>query len=389
MGEAKLKLIGAAGVSQVGNWLTFTGLLQYLQSTFGSSATIGAFLVQAGPPLLAARWATARLTGVRTRMAWLAIQVLLAGLSLALMARGWGLAFILCLLGVISLFRTISNTLFMSVATDWTDEAHRRSVFTAIGSVGSITLAISPAFGGVIGGTLGYSALFVIDAITFIIAALVLARRPREIEDGRIGAGAPVRWAGRPRGVADRFVPGLRLWVWFGVVGAAVNAVELPVFDDVHHFGVTGFGVALTCYGTGGLLAFVLSVTRQDLVLRLDLLAVLYAVAVAAWIYAGDVGAFVGFAVAGLTYGLYSGQIRALIADAAEGEVSTTDMWAWANQTTQLVNLVVYAAGAALFAVGVPVLVCSAMTVACAALVVVLSYAARRPTRWKTRLNAR
>ncbi|TDQ01039.1 MFS transporter [Labedaea rhizosphaerae] len=375
---AKTRLVGAAGVSQVGNWLTFTGLLQYLQNTFGSSATIGAFLVQAAPPLLLARWATARMAGFRTRFAWLAVQLPLAALSLALLARGWGLVYVLCLLGVTSLFRTIGNTLFMSVATDWTPEGRRSSTFTAIGSVGSITLAISPAFGGVIGGVLGFSALFVIDAVTFVVAALVLARAPREAPDGRIATGGPTRLVGRPRGVAGRFVPGLRLWVWFGVVGAAVNAVELPVFADVHHFGVTGFGVALTCYGTGGLVAFLLSLVRKDLAVRLDVLALIYAVALAAWVYAGHAGAFAGFAVAGLTYGLYSGRLRARVAGAAEDEVSTTDIWAWANQTTQLVNLIVYATGALLFAAGVPVLACAALTLACAVVVVVLSYTARR-----------
>jgi hypothetical protein len=378
MGGAKARLVAAAAVSQVGNWLTFTGLLQYLQVTFGSSATIGAFLAQALPPFLLARWTTARLAGVRTRAAWLVIQVALAVLSLGLLARGWGLVYILSLLGVTSLFRTMSSTLFMSMATDWTAGAKRSSVFTAIGSVGSITLAVSPAFGGVIGGLLGYSALFVIDAISFVLAALVMSRRAGGVEDGVIGAGASARWAGRPSGVAARFAPGLTLWVWFGVVGAAVNAIELPVFSVVHNFGVTEFGLAMTCYGTGGLVAFILSLIRKDVVLRLDLLALLYALALAAWIYAGSVGAFVGFAIAGVTYGLFSGQIRALIGDAAEGGVSTTDMWAWANQAIQLVNLVVYVIAALLFSLGVSVLVCSALTLGCAAIVLIQSFLAHR-----------
>lgn len=108
------------------------------------------------------------------------------------------------------------------------------------------------------------------DAVTFVLAALILAAPVAvRAEPGRqpvtadaAPAGIWRQRLGRPRWDGPGITRALGVWGWFSVVGAAVNAIELPVFTVVHHFGARGFGYGLACYGVGGLIAFGISQPR-------------------------------------------------------------------------------------------------------------------------------
>ena len=123
-----------------------------------------------------------------------------------------------------------------------------QSTYTAIGTAGSITLTVSPAVGGVMASTIGYTWLFLADAVSFLLAAMVLARSGGPITSGARPAERESiwrSWVTRPEGFGANLARPAVAWIWFAVVGAAVNAVEMPVFHDVHAFSADQFGYAL------------------------------------------------------------------------------------------------------------------------------------------------
>jgi MFS family permease len=366
------RLVTAAFISQVGNWLTLTGLLQYVQSHFGSASTAGMLLAQSLPALFAARGLAQRIAPHHAHRMWLAIQVCLALCSASLVALSASLWFIYAYYAVTTVLRAVANTLFMTFVGDWVAADRRAATFIAIGTAGSITLTVSPAAGGLMASTIGYSWLFLVDAASFLLAAAVLARgvgtrtgaRPTIVRESLWRT-----WVGRPERFSVNLTRPAFAWTWFAVIGAAVNAVEMPVFDDIHQFQADQFGYALACYGVGGLLAFAISQALPRLRLPTVALTICYAAGLAAWVLGGAFGAYIGFAVAGLTYGLVNGQLRAHLDVAAKADgVDPIPLWAWANQVTFLANIVVLGAAAGAFALAVPVVDVAVVALAIAAL---------------------
>ncbi|AEV84244.1 hypothetical protein ACWT_3221 [Actinoplanes sp. SE50] len=388
------RLVAASFVSQTGNWLTFTGLAQLVQSHYGSAATAAAFAAQSLPSLLFVRAVVERIPARRRRAVYNLSQVVLAALSLSL-AVGTPLTYTLIFFALSALLRGIANPLFMALVGEWVPAGERTAAFIAIGAAGSVTLALSPAVGGVVAVTLGLRWLVIIDAISFLLGLAILATGPAAAARGATApaaaassaaaasaadgaATAPVaavpcatvpsatvaaaggsavaapaqpalftlrRLLARPTGLG-----GASAWTWLSLAGAAVNAVELPVFTLVHHFDSRMFGYALSCYGAGGFATLALRrlVTGRERLL--PWLAGGYLLAIVAWVFGGTPGAFAGFFGAGLTYGLINGVLRGILERSAG--VDPVPLWAWANQVVVVANLAVYGCAVVAFAAG-------------------------------------
>lgn len=347
------RLLAASFVSQVGNWLTFTGLAQLVQSHYGSAATAAAFVAQSLPSLIFVRAVVERVPSRWRPRVYYATQLALAVLSLSLVA-GTPLPYVLVFFGLSALLRGIANPLYMALVGEWVPSAERQSIYIALGAVGSVTLALSPAVGGVIAVAFGLPWLVIIDAASFLLGLAILgtgpAWRPAPEESRR----QPVRGLfGRPEGLGGSRARVLTAWTWLSLIGAAVNAVELPVFALIHHFDTRAFGIALSCYGVGGFATLLLRRFMTDRDRLLPWLAGAYLVSMVAWVFGGDAGAYAGFFVAGLTYGLINGILRALLDRSARaGGVDAVPLWAWANQVIMVANVVIYGAAAGAFALG-------------------------------------
>jgi MFS family permease len=352
------RLLAASFVSQAGNWLTFTGLAQFVQSHHGSAATAAAFVAQSLPSLVIVRAVVERIPPRRRPGVYYLTQVALAALSLSL-AIGTPLAYVLVYFALSALLRGIANPLFMALVAEWVPSGERSSVYVALGAVGSMTLALSPAAGGVVAALFGLPWLLMIDAISFLLGLAVLSAGPPWQPVAEPGPRQPPPGPtprglfGRPAELTGSPARTLTAWTWLSLIGAALNAVELPVFALVHHFDTRLFGYALSCYGLGGFATLLLRrfVTGREWLL--PWLSGAYLASMVAWVFGGDAGAYAGFFVAGLTYGLVNGVLRGLLDRSAQaGGLDTVPLWAWANQVVVVANLVVYAAAAAAFAAG-------------------------------------
>ncbi|WIN00221.1 MFS transporter [Actinoplanes oblitus] len=353
------RLLSASFVSQVGNWLTFTGLAQHVQSHYGSAATAAAFVTQSLPSLLFVRAVVERIPpSLRPRVYYLT-QIGLAVLSLSLVI-GTPLPYVLVFFALSALLRGIANPLYMALVGEWVPSQDRSAIYISLGAIGSVTLALSPAVGGVIAIAFGLHWLVVIDAASFLLGLAILRTGPawRPASGPSRPDEPPSMFTlrglfGRPPGLTGSRAQALTAWTWLSLIGAAVNAVELPVFALIHHFDTRLFGYALSCYGLGGLATLFLRRYVADREQLLPWLSGGYLVSIAAWVFGGDVGAYAGFFGAGLTYGLLNGVLRGLLDRSAQaGGVDAVPLWAWANQVVIVSNLVVYGVATAAFAAG-------------------------------------
>ncbi|WP_436531811.1 MFS transporter [Actinoplanes sp. HUAS TT8] len=368
------RLLAASFVSQVGNWLTFVGLAQHVQSQYGSAATAAAFVAQSLPSLVFVRAVVERIPARRRPGVYYATQLALAVLSLSLVA-GTPLPYVLVFFALSALLRGIANPLYMALVGEWVPAKERQSVYIALGAIGSVTLALSPAVGGVIAALFGLRWLVVIDAASFLLGLAVLVTGPAwkpVAEPGRPESLFTLRRLfGRPAELAGSRARALTAWTWLSLIGAALNAVELPVFAVIHHFDTRHFGYALSCYGIGGFATLLLRRFVADRERLLPWLAGAYLASMVAWVFGGDAGAYAGFLIAGLTYGLINGVLRGLLDRTAQaGGVDAVPLWAWANQVVIIANLAVYGTAAAAFAIGLaPVAGALVMIGFCAAFV--------------------
>ena len=395
--RAKALLIASAWVNQIGNFLTFTAVIVQAQVQHGSSFSALVLLAQSVPALLAARGTSRRVPAHRTRQTWIAAQVALAALNLAVVPLYGSRWAVLVFVAATMLLRAVANPLFYAVLGEERDEDRRRATLTAVGAAGSFALVISPAAGGAVLAGSGMAVVLALDALTYLLAAALFAAAvglsvpPASAAPG-VAPAAGASGPGRVR-VVDvlgavrlpvpgglRAHPALLGWVVLIALGAVLNAVQAPASFTLFAFSEADFGVVLAAFGAGGLAVFVLSTFSDRVRVPLVASAALLGAGLVLWaLDVSLVASCAGFAVAGFGSAAATGAIRADVAAAAErGAVPAVSLWSWANQVVLAANLVLYGAFAALFAAGVSAVAGLVALVGLAVVLVVVAVAVVR-----------
>lgn len=271
-------------VSTAGRMITMVVLPYQVYVLTGDLLTVGALsLVQLVPILMFALGGGAIADAADRRRMLIAVQVGLAGTSLALV--------LIALMPDPSIV-AIFFVAFVYAGLSALDEPARASAVPRLVPAHRLTAAISlnqlmfnasavvgPAIGGIVLATAGVAAAYAIDMVTFgvaILTLLVMAPIPP-------APGAPrpslttilegLRFAARRREVLATFVVDINAMV-FGMPRALYPALALDVFA----VGPAGVGLMASASGLGALVAAVLSGWTVDV--RHPGLAVLGAVAV-------------------------------------------------------------------------------------------------------------
>lgn len=369
----KRSFIGIAVVSQIGNWLTFLAVIVHAQLAYGAAASTVVFVAQTVPALIGARAISDRIPAHWVRSSWIGGQLLLALLTTVLAFTYGSFVILLGYVAVSMLLRAALNPLFMTLITDNVAEEQRAATMTGVGAAGSVAVVLSPALGGMLLTTIGPMYLFLIDALTFGVSAVwMVSAKPRAIAAHGQGGRNPW-WQGLPSlrslstapGLSDLrtwSVPVLMTWPAMLLVGALLNALEAPLSFDVLGFTEIEFGLALACFGAGGLIVLAVTLFSDRQLFGPRIAVTVYAVGLTMWVFIPGVGPLVGFFMAGVASAVLSGWIRASLDRwASVSRVDPKDLWGWATQTTLFVNLVSYGAAAALFAFGAPPYVLAAI----------------------------
>lgn len=357
--SAKHALISLAVINQFGSWLSFLAIILYAQQEYGSAASAIVFVAQTVPALIAARSVSDRIPLQHARRCWILGQVALGALTAALALIHTAFAAVLIYVALSMLLKAILSPLYMSLMVGSVPQDQRRATMTGVGAAGSIAIVVAPALGGVLLSSIGPTWLFLLNATTYFLVALLMLVNPRlRAQDPSAGAQAAPRslWSSIPSprslllGPGDnaRFVlrdPVLAAWVLLLAVGALLNGLETPYSFDVLHMSQPEFGRVLACFGLGGLVVLILSSVRDTALIGPRWAVVLYGGGLLAWLLGGDVGAYLGFFVAGFGGAHVSGWIRARLDQWSDSRgLGAQQLWGWANQTTLFVNLVVYSA---------------------------------------------
>jgi MFS family permease len=143
----------------------------------------------------------------------------------------------------------------------------------------SLTLTAGPLLGAAIVAAAGPGPVYVIDAVSFLVSAILIARirTPLEVEP----AASQGTWRDMVSGVLlVRATPALRLvlvtWMLFLAGSALTNVSEVVLVKSVFDAGDLGFGLAVSASGVGLLIGSL----NADLLLRSWRLSRAYALAI-------------------------------------------------------------------------------------------------------------
>jgi MFS family permease len=243
-------------VNELGNWLGTVALAVAVFDRTRSALAVAGLFVSVG--FLPAVWATAGVAwleslGRRGTLATLYCVQALTTSGLALLVRHPVLAPILVLAAVDGLAALVAKALLRGVVSQESrGETARRRANSVLNGCWAVTFALGPAVGGALSGTLGPSAVLLIDVGSFICAALLVLDVPTPHSDGaRDRITEQLRAAARY--VKSNAMLGWLLWteavalVFF----TAVVPVEVVFIKATLHAGDAGYGALLATWGAG------------------------------------------------------------------------------------------------------------------------------------------
>jgi MFS family permease len=259
------RLYAAQLISFAGDWFATVALLGLALELSGSATVASLVLVlQTGGFALFSPVAGVLADRFDRRRLLVAADLVRVPIALAFMlARGpdtlWlALVAVALLAAVGALFEPTSSAALPNLVDD--DELPVANVL--LGSAWGVMLAVGAAIGGIVAATLGRDAAFVVNALTFLVSALLIVgihrpfQQPREPGShadpvgGLLGSIRPVVRFARH----SRFVSSLLLSKTIFGVGTGV-VLMLAVFgDEVFHAGDVGIGVLFAARGMGALI---------------------------------------------------------------------------------------------------------------------------------------
>lgn len=336
------RLYTSSLINTLGSWLTFLAIALITQERYGTQYVALVFLVQTLPAIVLSRGFARIVPRQRQAQAYLVTQIILA-LNSLLLVFFQTLPVIFVHLLVASALRSLASSLFNSLLVDWVAPERQREVLTRLGGLQAGTLAFAPILGAWLKVMTSAHMLFLLDALTFVAGVALLNELfVRPTQEARwefawrdlFGEILPT-----PRGIPAAVVRVLAVWFGFLVVGALLNAIEFPGFE-VHRLTEPQIGYALGAWGAGSLLAFLLPLPNLNPILS----AALYVAGLLLFVVGGVWWVVIAaFFIAGAFSAYFSGTIRARLQASVKPEDNPAVLWAYANQVTQIINLVAYA----------------------------------------------
>lgn len=338
------RLVAACFISGIGTWLTFLGIILFAQERFGLGAIPGALLVQSIPGMLFGKTFAGRVPAARTKQVFVGSQVVLAVCSVELAIFHGSLWELYGYLLASSTAKLLGGPLLNSLVAQAVDADKRASAYTRVGAATSVALAIAPAVGGALYKATGPVPLFLLDAGTYLVAAVICVRLRISVADQ---SGVTPRRPPLLHELRDLFRPPvglpllvrsvLRHWYLFGGIGALLNGLEFQSMA-ARHYQSFEVGVALGAWGAGNLIALL----WPKLVSGSSALLV-FAISVAVWPLLPPYTGWVVFLLAGLGYAVLSGHLRSEIQRELPQALQNVT-WGYANQMVLTLNIAVYGA---------------------------------------------
>jgi MFS family permease len=296
-----LRLWIGQGTSFVGDAVSMVALVVLVVEITGSASAVGGALVARLLPTIASPFAGVLADRVDRRVVLVASDLARTVLVLGLVfARD--LATIYVLVFLMGLARTIFNPTIRAAFPSVVGGGDLTRANALISGTFSVSETAGPALGGLLVATVGVDAAFVLDALTYLVSAFMLAltplARPQRDEDGA-GFGKDLK-------AGFTYLAGARVPLAI-VLGAFLIVLTINITIPAEFFlatetfdaGNAGYGILVGLYGGGMVLGSALMVALGDRVRLLPLYFIGVFVAALALVGVGLSPAFV-FALSAL-----------------------------------------------------------------------------------------
>lgn len=251
----------ARAISYIGDGVAITALVLHVQASDGTGTAVGALLLaQALPHLLGPM---AGVVTDRSDQRRLMIACDLGRVTVFVAAAGFlpPLPGLLALIATASVLDTIFTPAGRSALPALVDEPDLLSANAWLGTALNLQVALGPILGGALVATLGIRAALAVDAMSFLVSALLLLGVPSLPPDRR-GREAASFVADTREGLAycrrHAVARAVVITLFLGVAFAGVDNVALVFLSrEVLHAGALGYGLIAGAFGVGMLAASV------------------------------------------------------------------------------------------------------------------------------------
>jgi MFS family permease len=261
-----LRLWIGQGISFVGDAVSMVALVVLVVEITGSASAVGGALVARLLPTIASPLAGVLADRVDRRVVLVASDLARAVLVLGL-AFARDLATIYVLVFLMGLARAFFNPTVRAAFPSVVGGGDLTRANALISGTFSVSETVGPALGGLLVATVGLDAAFILDAVTYLISAVLLSLTPLarpQRKDGNAGFGEDLK-------AGFAYLAGARVPLAI-VIGAFLTVLTINITIPAEVFlaketfeaGNAGYGLLVGLYGGGMILGSALIATFGD-----------------------------------------------------------------------------------------------------------------------------
>ncbi len=341
--ETLFYIAGAA--SALGSWMTFLAVALFVNEKFGADKVAYAFLISSMPALLLSRSAVNAIPIRHQKKSYL-ISLFLMAVNVLLLIRAdslWNVYFYLLVASCISAF---AKPLLDTLIAESFEKAELDRVLTKAGSLSASILCIAPPIGASLATSLGYSFVYVVDAVTFCIAAILFlfvfkgTKQDLTTKNHESDIIKKQFYSMKEISYPSSLRKSLFFWYSVLVLGALINAGEFGLFN-LASYTKSQIGYVVGAWGVGGLVAFLTAGFQVKT--YINKLFILYGVLLGMFYQFPQFwfSCFV-FAISGLLSAKIGGNMRAIIQSRIPQDIRSLEVWGLVNSRLSLINMLVY-----------------------------------------------
>lgn len=324
----------ASTISIFGDFFTSLGLQIFLYQSYGSSSVAGSFIISILPQLWLVKFLTHRCKKYSLFSSLITLRTF-GACCVGLLVWFHDISQIYIFLFFSSLIMGISLNIQRSLVSHLVPKSHLKTVHRRLTSLRAITIMLAPACGGLLLQKTNYQVLFCLDAVTFLISAVLYMFLQNN--------SAKEKYSNPASGAQDNpskqiLHPVIFIWGLFLLLGAFHNGAQVSVLK-LEGLDSYQIGLILMFWGLGGTIALIFPSALAKYIYLLP--AVLIFVLTLTFYLFGlsFVGSGIAMLICGFLYSFIIGELRAKISSLAEGKEATLSIWSSVSQISAWIQL--------------------------------------------------
>lgn len=351
----------SASINSFGSWCTVLGLALLVQQKHGGTALAFSLIVQSLPMIAFSRKVAERFNTFNLIPLWCILQ-LISAVNVIFLSFSQSLISVFIYMLISSTAGCIASSASRAIIGTYVEKEKIASVFQKSGALTSSLIVLSPIVGAYLSSFFGLNALFLIDALSFVLAAGILYLNRSAIPF--IGSNESInkvpfkifeviaeacrsfidtislnsKLKSKP---SELFCRSSQNWYCFLIIGALINGLEYSLFAK-YEFSTQLVAFTLSAWGVGNLIALILPIRFLSF-LDVGRLSFFYSACLAlVFIISNAWSVVFCFGLAGFFCAILAGALKAQLQSSQPADVSALEIWAYLGQRTGIINIIVY-----------------------------------------------